>query len=364
MNDDSHQARERTGLRTTVGDLPPAPGPVVPSDLVGNRDVLSELNVFQYIQSYRLISEIAEGGMGKVYLAEALGVAGFTKTVGIKTIRQELVDSRRFRDLFIDEAKLVADLVHENIQQVYGLVDMAGSFAIAMEWVHGVTFEDINARLDERNEYLPPELAVFMASRVARALTYAHGKRDRHGKPMKIVHRDVSPVNIFASWQGVVKLADFGIARTFDVGAKEEEQQIMGKVPYMSPEQARGEMTDARTDLFALGLVLFEMLTGEQLYPVEIVDEVVELHDSKPIPSPREWNPVIPASIDVIIRRLCEMDRNKRYQTAAEVVQDLEVFMYSGGYGPTNERLAEYMHGLFPEVDKQRLLAEEMIRPK
>ena len=356
----------RTGLRTTV-DGPHRrmePTSVRPEDLLGGQDVLSELNVFQYVQSYRLICQIAQGGMGKVYLAEALGVSGFTKTVGIKTIRRELIDSRMFRDLFVDEAKLVADLVHENIQQVYGLVDMAGSFAIAMEWVHGVTFEDINARLDERNEYLPPELAVFLVSRVARALAYAHTKRDRLGTPMGIVHRDVSPVNIFASWQGVVKLADFGIAKTLDVDASAQGQQIMGKVPYMSPEQARGEVTDTRTDIFALGLVLFEMLTGEQVYPVEDVDEVIELHKRKRLPSPREWNPIIPESIDGLLDRLCALDPRHRYQSAAEVVKDLEVFMYSGGYGPTNERLAEYLNGLFPEVDKQRLLPEEVIRPK
>jgi serine/threonine protein kinase len=364
MNDGRNKAR--TGVRTTVGDSARSVGPIVvrPEDLRDDSDVLSALNLFQYVQSYRLICQIAEGGMGKVYLAEALGVSGFTKTVGIKTIRRELIDSRMFRDLFIDEAKLVADLVHENIQQVYGLVDMAGSFAIEMEWVHGVTFEDINARLDERNEYLPPKLAVFLASRVARALAYAHDKRDRHGQPMQIVHRDVSPVNIFASWQGVVKLADFGIAKTLDVDANLQGPQVMGKVPYMSPEQARGDETDARTDIFALGLVLFEMLTGEQVYPVETVDEVLKLHASKKLPSPREWNPAIPASIDAVLARLCETDKAKRYQTAAEVVKDLEVFMYSGGYGPTNERLSEYLNQLFPEVDKQRLLPEEVIRPR
>ena len=138
----------------------------------------------------------------------------------------------------------------------------------------------------------------------------------------------------------------------------------MGKVPYMSPEQARGEVTDTRTDIFALGLVLFEMLTGEQVYPVEDVDEVIALHKTKRLPSPREWNPAIPASIDTLLSRLCALDPNQRYQSAAEVVKDLEVFMYSGGYGPTNERLAEYMNQLFPEVDKQRLLPEEVIRPR
>lgn len=323
-----------------------------------------DLKLFQYVGTYRLIHEVAQGGMGKVFLAEQLGVSGFNKTVGIKTIRRDLVDNGVFRDLFIGEAKLVADLIHENIQQVFQLIDMAGSYAIVMEWVHGITLEDINARLDERNEYLPPALAVFLVSRVARALYYAHTKRDLSGRPLNIVHRDVSPVNIFASWHGVVKLADFGIAKAMSTEQPDERKQIMGKVPYMSPEQARGEVTDGRSDVFSLGLVLFEMLTGEQLYPVETVDEVTELHDRKKIPSPRMWNPAIEKDIEPIMLRMIDQDPQRRYQCASEVVRDLEVFMYSGGYGPTNEKLAKYLDSLFPEVDKHRLLPEEMIIPK
>src|SRR5690606_36944802 len=116
----------------------------------------------------------------------------------------------------------------------------------------GVTFEDINARLDDLNQYLPPDLAVFLVSRVARALAYAHEKRDRQGHPLDLVHRDVSPVNIFASWQGVVKLADFGIAKALTPSHLDDGKETVGKTPYMSPEQARGEVTDARSDIFAL----------------------------------------------------------------------------------------------------------------
>jgi serine/threonine protein kinase len=174
----------------------------------------------------------------------------------------------------------------------------------------------------------------------------------------------VSPVNIFASWQGVVKLADFGIAKSLDVTGPDERKQIMGKVPYMAPEQARGDGTDRRTDIFALGLVLFEMLTGEQLYPTDDLRKAVEMHKSKPVPSPREWNPAIPPEVEPFLRKLLEFDMEKRYQTAAEVVKDLEVFMYGGGYGPTNEKLALYLDKLFPEVDKNRLLPEEVIKPQ
>lgn len=323
-----------------------------------------ELEAFQYVSTYRIISKVAEGGMGQVFLAEQLGVSGFSKTVGIKTIRRELLDRFYYRDMFIDEAKLVASLIHENIQQVYQLVDMAGSLAIVMEWVHGVTLEDINTRLDERNDYLPPELAVFIVSRVARALAYAHEKRGVDGRPLFLVHRDVSPVNIYASWGGVVKLADFGIAKAMSARKTARENEIMGKAPYLAPEQARGQTIDARSDVFSLGLVLFELLTGEQVYPVESIDDAIHLHDSRQVPSPRDWNPAISPKIEVVMRRMLERDPNQRYQRARDIVRDLEVLLYSSGYGPTNERLAEYLDDLFPEVDKHRLLPEEMILPR
>lgn len=328
------------------------------------RNLAVELEAFQYVSTYRIISKVAEGGMGQVFLAEQLGVSGFSKTVGIKTIRRELLDRFYYRDMFIDEAKLVATLIHENIQQVYQLVDMAGSLAIVMEWVHGVTLEDINTRLDERNDYLPPELAVFIVSRVARALAYAHEKRGVDGRPLFLVHRDVSPVNVYASWGGVVKLADFGIAKAMSARKTARENEIMGKAPYLAPEQARGQTIDARSDVFSLGLVLFELLTGEQVYPVESIDDAIHLHDSRQVPSPRDWNPAISPKIEVVMRRMLERDPNQRYQRARDIVRDLEVLLYSSGYGPTNERLAEYLDDLFPEVDKHRLLPEEMILPR
>jgi len=320
--------------------------------------------IIPYKGAYRIITRIASGGMGTVYLGEQLGAGGFQKTVGIKTIRRKWAKDPRFRQLLVAEGKLVADLIHENIQQVYHLVEFGDTIAIIMEWVHGVTFEDINARLDERNDYLPPDMAVFLVSRVARALAYAHRKRDALGQPLNLVHRDVNPVNIFTSWQGVVKLADFGIAKARTDAPVEHTHEKVGKAPYMSPEQVFGRRTDARSDLFALGLVLFEMLTGEQLHPVESSDELPERHRTMPLPDVRTWNPDIDASVSKILNRMLAQDPGKRYQTAGAVVSDLEHYMYSGGYGPTNEKLASYLDDLFPEVDKNRLLPEEIIIPK
>lgn len=313
--------------------------------------------------SYRIVARIARGGMGTVYLGEQLGVAGFQKTVGIKTIRRRWASDPRFRDLLIAEGKLVADLIHENIQQVYQLIEFQDTLAIVMEWVNGVTFEDINARLDERNDYLPVDLAVFLTSRVARALSYAHLKRDPRGQPLNLVHRDVNPVNIFASWQGVVKLADFGIAKAKTETSTVAAHERVGKTPYMSPEQVHGQPTDARSDIFALGLVLFELLTGEQLHPVTDVEALAERHRTMPVPDVRTWNPVIDPALVAILSRMLALQPHVRYQSARAVVSDLEQYMYGGGYGPTNEKLAAYLHDLFPEVDKDRLLPEEIIKP-
>jgi len=326
-----------------------------------------DLDVFKYLPLkqhtlYQVTRRVAEGGMGEVFLAEQLGVSGFSKTVGIKAIRRELLDRYYYRDLFIDEAKLVASLIHENIQQVYQLVEFAGSLAIIMEWVHGVTLEDINTRLDERNDYLPPELAVFIVSRVARALAYAHEARGVDGNKLFLVHRDVSPVNIYASWDGVIKLADFGIARP--VSARDRGEDVMGKAPYLSPEQARGEVVDNRSDIFSLGLVLFELLTGEQVYPVESIDDAIHLQKTRKVPSPREWNPAISQEIEEVMYKMLDTDISRRYQRTQAVVTDLELLLYAGGYGPTNERLEEYLDQLFPEVDKHRLLPEEIIVPR
>ena len=161
-----------------------------------------------------------------------------------------------------------------------------------------------------------------------------------------------------------MKLADFGIAKARTDAPVEHTHEKVGKAPYMSPEQVFGRRTDARSDLFALGLVLFEMLTGEQLHPVESSDELPERHRTMPLPDVRTWNPDIDASVSKILNRMLAQDPGKRYQTAGAVVSDLEHYMYSGGYGPTNEKLASYLDDLFPEVDKNRLLPEEIIIPK
>lgn len=313
-------------------------------------------NLHKFLGAYSILNTIAEGGMGSVFLAEQHGAMGFSKTVAIKMVLKDLVDDPMFRDLFVSEAKLTADLIHENITQVYQLIDMAGSLAIVMEYVHGVTLDDINDRLDEVDDYLPPDIAAFLVSRVARALAYAHTKTSRDGRPLGVVHRDVTPPNILVNWQGVVKLSDFGIAKAATRRGPDERSHLIGKIPYLSPEQARMEGADARSDIYALGLVFYEALTGRAAFNAETVEEVVGMHERNVITSVRKYNPDIPKQLEDILLRMLAYHPRNRYQTAAEVTLALETYLYHDRYGPTNEKLRDYLAGLFPEKDRARIV--------
>jgi len=314
--------------------------------------------VFEYGGQYRLLRLLAEGGMGRVFLAEQFGSSGFSKTVAIKIIHRDLVDEKMFRELFIGEAKLTADLIHENIVQVYQLVEYKQSYGIVMEYLHGTTLDGINDRLDEINDYCPPELGAFVISRVARALAYAHTKLGREGQPMGIVHRDVSPPNILVSWQGVVKLSDFGIAKAVPMHFLDEQEHVVGKIPYQTPEQGRLEGSEPRSDIFALGLVFYEVLTGRQAYPAEDLDQLLQLQRTPPR-SARAYNPAISAELEAILNKMIAFDLNDRFQTAADVVVALETYLYSDRYGPTNEKLRDYLSTLFPSIDKTTIIPRQ-----
>ena len=314
---------------------------------------------YSYGGKYKVLRPLAEGGMGSVYLAEQLGIMGFSKTVAIKVIKKEWTARSLFRKLLIDEAKLVADLIHENILQVYHLADFDGACGIVMEFIHGCTLDDINERLDQANQYMPPDLATFVISRVARALHYAHTKTGREGGALHIVHRDVSPPNVMVSWEGVVKLSDFGIAKARDMHSPDDKDHVVGKVPFLSPEQVAMQGADPRSDIYSLGLVWYELLSGRTAFPAEELDELKKLHRNGNPDSVRTFNPRIPEEMESIMLKMISPDPAQRFQDAREVVNTLETYLYSKGYGPTNEKLRDYLIGLFPEVEKKRIIADQ-----
>lgn len=311
---------------------------------------------FDHLSQYKVLREVAVGGMGTVYLVEQLGEAGFSKTVAIKTIRSELIENQDFLEMFIGEAKLVADLIHENIVQVYQFERRDDLYFIVMEFVYGKNLSQLCQRVWEQGEKLEPDFAAFIMSRIARALSYAHNKRDRHGVPLGIVHRDVSPGNAIISFQGVVKLGDFGIAKAVTTRSLDETEVLMGKVGYLSPEQARFEVTDARSDIFSLGLVMYEALTGKKARGARETQRLIEQHEIAAVVPVRELNPDIPEDLAKILMQTLAPDPTDRSQTAWDVVYALEYYMYHDRYGPTNEKLSNYITGLFPEEDPNSIV--------
>lgn len=297
--------------------------------------------------NFELIRIIAEGGMGIVYEAHQNGVGNFSKRVAVKLIREEYSKIEEFRSNFIGEARLVADLIHTNIVQTYHLGEIGGQYFMTMEYVDGITLEDFIKRHTKTYQKIPADLAAFIISRICRGLAYAHQKHDNAGRPLGIVHRDVNPRNIMIASEGDVKLTDFGIAKALDLMYNKEGEVIAGKDEYLSPEQARREVTDGRADLFSCAIILSEMLLGENIFETDNEEatrrNILELS----IPDFTEMSPIIDPRLDDILQLAFKRDREKRYQNAQSMLTALEIFLYAEGYGPTNEKLACYVSDLF-----------------
>jgi serine/threonine protein kinase len=313
-------------------------------------------DTFHALTTWRVLARVGDGGMAEVFLAEQLGLGRFVRHVGVKTIRRELAARSGYRALFMEEATRLAGLRHENIQLALELVTWDDRPALIFEWVHGLTLEDLNARLDERDDYLPPNLALHIVSRVARALAHIAHHPLPDGRDGSLVHCDVSPVNILVGWDGVVKLTDFGIAREgHRDGADRNVAGLLGKAPYLSPEQAAGLPLDPRSDIFSLGLVLFELLTGAQAFPARDLDETLALHARWDVPSPCNWNPAIPPAVEDILRGMIARRPEDRFPSAAAVVSAIQDHVGRHGVGPSGDALARYLDVVFPEVDKRRV---------
>ena len=296
---------------------------------------------------YEMTRKLAEGGMGVVYEAVQLGAGNFRKVVAVKLIREEYSAIEEFQNNFIGEARLVADLIHTNIVQTYHLGKIGGQYFMVMEFVRGVNLEQFIEQHRRQKIAIPVDLAVFIVSRVARGLAYAHTKCDRDGRHLNIVHRDIGPKNVLMALEGDVKLTDFGIAKALDLMYNEEGKVIAVKDEYLSPEQASYGITDARADLFPLGIVLTELLLGRNIF--RSADRAQSRRNilNLAIPQFATLRPDIDPKLEAIIQRALERDRDKRYQSALEMLTALEMYIYGDGYGPTNEKLAVYLKALF-----------------
>ena len=296
---------------------------------------------------YDIVRKIFEGGMGVVYEAEQQGARNFVKRVAIKIIRPNFASQKMFIENFVGEAKLVADLIHTNIVQTYHLGETNDVYFICMELIRGVNLEQFTRQLALKKRSLPRELAVFITSRIARGLAYAHAKTDKDGKPLGIVHRDVSFKNIMIAFEGDVKLTDFGIAKARGFLSDQEGEVVAGKADYMSPEQADFQITDRRSDLFSAGVVLAHLLLGKNIFKGETADESRQRIMKMAIPDFTSLDPRIDGGLNNILQSCLSRDLSKRYPTADQLMYDLEYYIYHSGYGPTNETLGRYIRELF-----------------
>ncbi|WP_294504701.1 serine/threonine-protein kinase [uncultured Victivallis sp.] len=304
------------------------------------------LGVLEGRERYELVRLIAEGGMGTVYKARKIGVAGFEKTVAIKMLRKQLSDNESYVESFISEAKLVANLIHENIVQIYQLERYAGAYYFVIEYVDGMALFDLVDFHVKLRRQMPLELAVFIAARVARGLAYAHSRRGADGRPLGIVHCDVCPHNILINTEGVPKITDFGIARV--ASQKAAEGRVSGKLAFMAPEQARLEPVDFRADIYALGIVLFYMISGRMARNVGLqpTEQLAQARENR-----IDWSLLpenLPEEIIAMLHKMLAGDPSDRYDDTSVLARDLEYYIYKDGYGPTIVTLADYMKTLMP----------------
>lgn len=301
--------------------------------------------------------------MAEVFKARTVGVEGFEKIVAIKRILPAVAADRDFIGMFIDEAKITAALSHPNLAQTFDLGRIDETYYIAMEYVPGKDLRAIFERLKRRGEKLPPRLAAWAMSCVCEGLDYAHRKRDANGEELHIVHRDVSPQNVIVSFEGEVKLIDFGIAKAANKITRTQAGILKGKFGYMSPEQVRGMPLDRRSDIFAAGVVLWELCTGERLFTGTSDFNVLEKVQNAQVPKPAQIEPAIPARLERAILRALSREPQDRYQQAGDLAADLRLFLADAPAAlAPREELARFMRVTFPDESAREHAAREETR--
>jgi serine/threonine-protein kinase len=305
---------------------------------------------------YTLLRKLAAGGMAELFLALHRSVAGFEKLIVIKRILPSMNQDKGFIDMLLHEARVAATLSHPNIVQIFDVGQIEGKFFIAMEHIHGEDIRSIVRAMKKKTvTEFPLEHTLSIVLGVCAGLAYAHEKRDLDGKLLDIVHRDISPQNIVVTFTGDVKIVDFGIAKSgTQVGEDTRSGQLKGKVPYMSPEQAGGGAIDWRSDIFAAGVMLFELTTGKRLFKGASEYETLKLICEKDYPLPSQVRPGYPASLEHIVTRALAKTREERYQTAREMQQDLEAFVREERIPVSQVSLTKWMQFLFEETLAQQ----------
>lgn len=316
-------------------------------------------NTLEYQGAFRLLRRVAEGGMATVYEAEQLGPEGFTKRIALKVIHPHYAQRTEFLRLFIDEAKLSANLLHGNVVQIYQLGEVGGEYFIAMEYIQGPTLRTVIDRHYELGTPIPATLAAYICSRVARALDFAHNFVSPKGQRLDIVHRDVSPGNVLITWDGHIKLADFGIAKartSFDPAS--EQKMRIGKKHYMSPEQVLGSTVDSKSDVFSLGVVLYELLALSPLFREEETSLLVDEVAVQPLPNLRARITDLDKGLEEVL--LMGLHRNPALRaTAAQLGASLDAWITEQNEFASPDKLQAHFAQLFPTSYQSPTSSEE-----
>src|SRR4051812_32719124 len=307
-----------------------------------------------FLGRYRVVDEIGVGGMASVHLARMDGPGGFQKWVAIKRIHPHLVEDDQFVDMFLDEARIAAGINHANVAQVFDLGKDDNTYWIAMEYLHGEPLREVMRRAEERGGRISPELAARICSDAAEGLHAAHELRGKNGQLLGLVHRDVTPHNLFLTYDGYTKVVDFGIAKVADRLSSTRAGTLKGKLAYMSPEQVRGSEVDRTTDIFALGVVLWELTTAQRLFRMDTDLDTLEKVQACVVPPPSTIIPGYPMELESVVLKALAKRKQDRFQTAREFSRALQnVLMRRGAFvGP--EEVANFVRQVFGDRIQKR----------
>lgn len=301
---------------------------------------------------YQLHERVGLGGMAEVFRATTSAGGGFEKTVAIKRILPEISSHPEFRDMFIAEAKIASTLHHPNIAEIFDLGEINDLYFIAMEYVHGHDMRDVQLQHHTHGAtILPVALALYVADHVCSALEAAHGAEAPGIGHLGLVHRDISPQNILLSFEGDVKVIDFGLVKAKGRAFETDQGVVKGKYSYLSPEQAAGERIDRRTDIFSLGICLWEWLSGHRLFLRKSEIETMEAIQNAEVPSLKAYNPEVDDELDAMIMRALDIDPDVRYDSAVEFQEAIRGYRNAYGLRVSSRRISEYLAELFPEDD-------------
>jgi serine/threonine protein kinase len=313
--------------------------------------------------SYQILAKLATGGMAEIFLARGEGVAGVERYCVLKRILRDRASDVHFVRMFLDEARLAAQLQHPNIAQVYDIGKLGDSYFFTMEYVHGETVRSLLHRAQGLRRKLPVSCVLTIAAGTAAGLHHAHTRLGFDGRPLGIVHRDVSPSNLMVSYEGGVKVVDFGVAKAADRGHETKSGTVKGKISYLSPEQCKGKRVDRRSDLFSLGICLWEMLTTERLYRRSSDFENMHAIVNEVTPAPSSRRDDIPREIDELVLRLLGKTADERLQTADEVVEAIEDVASRTGSVLSTSALGKFMRELFGQRPEPWLELENQQEP-